>query len=274
MRIASELTSKDGTKKFLIELADGNKIESVLIFHKNTVSACLSSQVGCALKCSFCATGRMGFRRNLTADEIIGQFKLMNEIKQITNVVFMGMGEPLMNYDALVSAIRYMCSLEFPWRKITVSTVGLPNLVNLAKDVQCKFALSLHAPDDSLRSKLMPVNTRYTIKDVISFCKELPIRKKNPLMVAYLLIEGVNDSLDCADQLAALLKQIPFVEVNLIPFNPIPGVDYERPSLEKCKEFKQRLISHGYKTIIRTTKGLDISGSCGMLGCAECTINH
>ncbi len=266
MRIASQVTASDSTEKFLIELDDGKKIESVLIKHKRTVCACVSSQVGCAMKCSFCATGLMGFSRNLTKEEIVAQFELMGGIKKITNVVFMGMGEPLHNYNNVVMAVNELRKQGLSWQKITVSTIGIPDKIKqLGKDTQCKLALSLHAPNDALRSKLVPLNNRFSIKEIIEACKEFPLRKKCELMIEYVLLAGINDSSECAKELAVLLKQIPFVVINLIPYNIVQGISFERPSLEQCNKFKQILIDAGFKTIIRTTKGLDSNAACGML---------
>ena len=266
MKIIACITAQDGTEKLLIELADGKRIESVLIKHKRTVCACLSSQVGCAMKCSFCATGAMGFSRNLTSEEIISQFELMGGIAKITNVVFMGMGEPLHNYSNVVLAINELRKKGLSWQKITVSTVGIPDKIRqLGKDTQCKLALSLHAPNDALRSKLVPLNNRYPIKEVLDACKEFPLRKKCELMIEYVLLAGINDSAECAKELAWLLKQIPFVVINLIPYNRVQGISFERPSEEQAKKFKQILIDAGFKTIIRTTKGLDSDAACGML---------
>lgn len=268
MKVAHRAIAKDGTEKYLVELSDGKRVECVLIKHKRTVCACLSSQVGCAMKCAFCATGRMGFTRNLTADEIVGQFDLMERESgvKITNVVFMGMGEPLHNYDNVVAAIRALQKKGLSWQKITVSTVGLPEKIRqLGRDVQCKLALSLHAPIDELRSGLVPVNARYPLRDVLAACLDFPLRKKSELMIEYVLLAGVNDSDEHTRELIALLRQIPFVVVNLIPYNPVEGIGFARPSLESAEAMKATLIKAGFKTFIRTTKGIDASAACGML---------
>ena len=270
MEIAHESVASDGTRKFLVKLDDGRFVESVLIIHKRTICACLSSQVGCAMKCAFCATGRMGFTRNLSSAEIIGQFDLMGKYGKITNVVFRGMGEPLHNYQNVVDAVNVLRKRGLSWQKITVSTVGIPDKIRaLGKDTQCKLALSLHAPNDELRQKIVPMNVKYPIADVLAACKEYPLRKKNELMIEYVLIDGVNDSLDNAKELGILLKQIPFVVVNLIPYNPVTGIDCSRPRKEKCEAFKQELITAGFKTIIRTTKGIDSNAACGMLSVSK-----
>jgi len=178
MKIASEVKAQDGTRKFLIELDDSKRIEAVLIHHRRTLCACLSSQVGCAMKCTFCATGKMGFTRNLKSDEIVGQLDLMQSVSEqkITNVVFMGMGEPLHNYKEVVVAVNEFRRRQMGWQKITVSTVGLPDKIRmLGKDTQCMLALSLHAPNDELRSKLVPLNNRFPIQDILDACKEYKI---------------------------------------------------------------------------------------------------
>src|SRR3989344_1776194 len=266
MKIVHHITASDGTEKFLVELNDGKKVESVLIKHKRTVCACLSSQVGCAMKCSFCATGLMGFSRNLTTEEIVGQFELMGGVKKITNVVFMGMGEPLHNYANVVAAVNELRKKGLSWQKITVSTVGIPDKIKqLGKDTQCQLAFSLHAPTDELRSKIVPLNNRYPLLEILDACRDFPLSKKRPLMIEYVLLAGVNDSVECAQELAKILKNVPFVLINLIPYNSVAGLAFNRPSEEQCKLFKQILIDAGYKTIIRTTKGLDSDAACGML---------
>lgn len=268
MRIASEIKSPDGTRKFLIELDDAKKVESVLIHHKRTLCACISSQVGCAMKCSFCATGMMGFTRNLSKEEIVGQLSLMQSVSEqkITNIVFMGMGEPLHNYDNVVGAVNEFRKQGMSWQKITVSTVGLPDkIMQLGKDTQCQFALSLHAPNDELRSRIVPINSRYPIKDVLDACREFPFTKRGPLMVEYVLLAGVNDKIEHAEELAVLLKGFKHIVINLIMYNPVDGATFARPSKESAEAFKQTLISAGFKTIIRTTKGIESNAACGML---------
>src|SRR3990172_6659952 len=223
MQIASEVKSSDGTRKFLVELDDAKTVESVLIHHKRTLCACISSQVGCAMKCSFCATGMMGFTRNLSAEEIVGQLSLMQSVSEqkITNIVFMGMGEPLHNYDNVVKAVNEFRKQSYSWQKITVSTVGLPDKIRqLGKDTQCQLALSLHAPNDELRSKIVPINSRFPIKEVLDACREFPFSKSGPLMVEYVLLAGVNDKLEHARELAVLLKDFKHIVINLIPYNP------------------------------------------------------
>ncbi len=268
MQIASEVKSSDGTRKFLIELADGKKVESVLIPHKRTLCACISSQIGCAMKCSFCATGQMGFSRHLSTEEIVGQLSLMQSVSEqkITNIVFMGMGEPLHNYDNVLGAVNEFRKQAYSWQKITVSTVGIPDKIKqLGQDTKCQLALSLHAPNDELRSKIVPLNSKYSIKEVLDACKEFPFSKRGPLMVEYVLLAGINDNIEHAKELAELLRPFKHVVINLIQYNPVVGISFARPSDDSAKAFKQALIDAGYKTIIRTTKGLDTNAACGML---------
>ncbi|MBW2970470.1 23S rRNA (adenine(2503)-C(2))-methyltransferase RlmN, partial [Candidatus Woesearchaeota archaeon] len=252
MRIANEIKAQDGTRKFLIELDDKKCVESVLIVHKRTLCACVSSQVGCPMKCAFCATGKMGFSRNLSAEEILGQLSLMQSVSEqkITNVVFMGMGEPLLNYDNVVKAVNELRKQGLSWQKITVSTVGIPEKIRqLGKDTQCQLALSLHAPNDEIRNKLVPVNVRFPIKDVLDACLEFPFSKHGPLMIEYILIDGINDKLEHAKELAELLSPFKNIVINLIIYNPVDD-KFKRPSEDSAKVFKQCLIDSGYKTII------------------------
>jgi 23S rRNA (adenine2503-C2)-methyltransferase len=263
MKLINDIESSDGTRKFLVELDDKNKIECVAIFHKRTICACVSSQVGCAMNCSFCATGKMGFKRNLSSDEILSQLDLIEEKinQKITNVVFMGMGEPLNNYESVIESIKKMNERGFSWKKITVSTVGIPDkIVQLGKDSKCRLAISLHAPNDILRSKLVPANKAYSISEVINACKQFSTNSHNPIMIEYVLIKDVNDN--CAEELCDLLKALPYVMVNLIPCNP---GEFLPPSEATIEAFKKVLVDAGYKTIIRTQKGIDSSAACGML---------
>jgi len=266
MRIVNRVVAKDGTQKFLVRLADTRCVECVLIFHKTTVCACISSQVGCAMKCTFCATGKMGFTRNLSSEEIVGQLDLMQDSvgQQITNVVFMGMGEPLMNYDSVVAAVNEFRRRGISWRKITVSTVGLPDKIRrLSTDTQCLLALSLHAPTDGLRSSLVPVNARYPIRGLIDACVKHPAKHNLPVMIEYVMLKDVNDKIVHARQLAEVLRPLAHVMINLIPYNDTGA--YECSDESTMREFKKCLIGQGYKTIIRTTKGQDSSAACGML---------
>ncbi len=272
MRIVSEIASIDGTRKFLFGLDDGKMVEGVLIRHKHTLCACISSQVGCAMRCAFCATGMMGFSRNLSAVEILCQLSLMQSVSdvKITNVVFMGMGEPLHNYDNVVLAVNELRKTGMSWQKITVSTVGLPDRIRqLGRDTQCKLALSLHASNDELRSKIVPLNSCYPIREILDACLEFPLSRHGPLMIEYVLLAGINDAQSHSSELALLLKPFKHIVINLIMYNPVNGASFSRPSAETALAFKQAMIAAGYKTIIRTTKGIDADAACGMLSTAE-----
>ena len=210
----------------------------------------------------------MGFSRNLSAEEITGQLSLMQSVSEqkISNIVFMGMGEPLHNYNNVVKSVNEFRKQGMSWQKITVSTVGLPDKIKqLGKDTQCQLALSLHAPNDELRSKIVPLNNRYPMREILDACKEFPFSKHGPLMIEYVLLSGVNDKTEHAKELAELLKDFKHRVINLIPYNPVAGISFVRPSEDSSKAFKQTLIDAGYKTIIRTTKGIDKNAACGML---------
>lgn len=262
MDIVKDVSSGDA-RKFLVSLDDGLRVECVALFHKRTLTACISSQVGCPVGCSFCATGRMGFRRNLCADEIVGQIGLMESVldQKFTNVVFMGMGEPLLNYGNVVDAVKRINGSGLTWKRITVSTVGIPDRVAcLGEDCKCRLAVSLHAPDDVLRSSLVPLG--FSLRDIIDACRDFPSTKHNPIMFEYVLLGGVNDSLSHAKRLDSLLSSLSFVMVNLIPYNAVSGLGFSSPDQEKVRAFKDAL---SVKTIIRTPKGVEDSAACGML---------
>lgn len=264
MRVVRLHEAEDGTKKFLIALDAGLLIESVLIFHKRTVCACISTQVGCAMNCSFCATGRMGFSRNLSTEEILKQIDFMQIHGDITNIVFMGMGEPLMNIDNVINSIRLLKESSFSWKKITVSTVGLKNISRLMEE-KCRIALSLHAPNNKLRSSLVPANKIFSLDNILKELSEFGFSKQNPLMIEYVMLKDVNDSISHADELVNLLTAFRHVLINLIPYNQIDGFKYRCSAYEDMVAFKDRLLEAGLKTIIRTTKGLDSAAACGML---------
>jgi len=281
--------SRDGTAKWLFELDDGNRIETVYIPEgEGTVNArgtlCISSQVGCALDCSFCATGRQGFNRNLTAAEIVGQLWLASELLaanpgassgRITNVVMMGMGEPLLNYTALVPSLNIMLddlAYGLSKRRVTVSTSGvIPWMDRLTRDVDVSLAVSLHAPNDALRDELVPVNRKYPIEALMAACRRYvdgalapaPTRKRHVLF-EYVMLDGVNDSPREAAELVELLRGFP-CKVNLIPFNPFPGSGYRRSSNNAVTRFSRTLSDAGIVTLRRTTRGDDIEAACGQL---------
>ncbi len=263
--------SRDGTQKWLFALRDGNLIETVLIPEARRSTVCVSTQVGCAMKCTFCLTGTEGFVRNLTMAEILDQIvqvKLARPDLPITNVVLMGMGEPLLNYDAVVRAIRVMTDskgLGLSTRRVTLSTVGvLPKLRRLLDDVNVSLAVSLHGASDEVRDRLVPLNRRYPIADLVRTCRELPLAARRRITFEYTLIDGVNDSLGEADRLARLLRGIP-AKVNLIPLNENPGLPWRRPPEERVEAFRERLRSRGVHAVRRATRGEDISAACGQL---------
>lgn len=275
--------SRDGTAKWLFELADGNRIETVYIPETDRGTLCVSSQVGCALDCSFCATGRQGFNRNLTVAEIIGQLWLAKDLLavdpgassgRITNVVMMGMGEPLLNYAALVPALRLMLddlAYGLSKRRVTVSTSGVvPWMDRLTRDVDVSLAVSLHAPNDALRDELVPVNRKYPISALMGACQRYidgdadePGRKKHVLF-EYVMLDGVNDTTQHARELADLLHGFP-CKVNLIPFNPFPQSGYRRSSGNAVMRFSRILTEAGIVSLRRTTRGDDIDAACGQL---------
>jgi len=265
--------ARDGTKKFLFQLEDGNRIESVLIPDKNRLTLCLSTQVGCAFGCRFCLTGKIGWKRNLTVSEILNQIvavrKTLPEKTYITNIVLMGMGEPLANYDNTLKAIHLMHhpdAFKLSSRRITLSTVGLlPELERLTKEkISFRLAISLNASDEETRSQLMPVNRRYPLKRILTLCKNFPLRPRTRITFEYVMIEGINDSSPDAKRLMRVLRGIPS-KINLIPLNEAPEIPFKKPSDEKVKRFQEILMEGGLTVIIRTSKGEEISAACGQL---------
>ncbi|MEE4384637.1 MAG: 23S rRNA (adenine(2503)-C(2))-methyltransferase RlmN [Pseudomonadales bacterium] len=273
--------SADGTRKWLFTLADGQRIETVFIPEKDRGTLCISSQVGCALDCSFCATGKQGFNRNLTAAEIVAQVRLaaraladvdFGRPKAITNVVLMGMGEPLLNYDAVLAAISVLLDdlgYGISKRRLTLSTAGVvPAIRRLAGETDVALAISLHAPNDALRDRLVPVNRRYPIAELLDACRAYlaTLGDWRAITVEYTLMDGVNDELAHAEELAALLADLKErVKLNLIPFNPFPGSGYRRPSPGRVRAFQSFLLERGFATMLRTTRGDDIDAACGQL---------
>ena len=274
-----EKTSQDGTKKWVISVGNNDLIEMVLIPENNRATLCVSSQVGCAVDCSFCATGKQGFSRNLNLDEIIGQvwvaansFGLPREpnSRNITNVVMMGMGEPLLNFNPVVDAMDLMMddnAYGLSKRKVTLSTSGIvPKIDELAKVSDVSLTISLHAPNNELRDQLVPINKKYPIQELLDSVKRYvdSCEDKRVTTIEYILIDGVNDSMELAKELAELLIQIP-CKINLIPFNPFPEVEYKTPSGNRVKRFQTYLQEKGYITTIRSTRGDDIMAACGQL---------
>jgi len=278
LRLITRKTSKiDGTEKYLFGLLDGESIESVLIPDADRLTLCISSQVGCAMDCVFCLTGKMGFRRNLKAYEIVDQIISVSRLhrdRHITNVVFMGMGEPLINLDEVSEAISRMIGLlKISRRKITLSTSGyVPGIKKLPKALpkMVNLAVSLNATTDEVRDKIMPINKKYPISVLIDALRHYPLEKTRRITFEYVLIEGINDTTEDAKRLIKLLRGIPS-KVNLIPFNEYPGSEMHPPPEEKILSFQRILISSGMTAFIRKSKGSDIMAACGQLKGANTT---
>jgi 23S rRNA (adenine2503-C2)-methyltransferase len=277
---AGRYPSSDGTIKYLWRLHDGHTIESVLIPDEDRpgpnpprYTLCVSTQVGCAMACSFCLTGDLGLKRNLTAGEIARQPLQvqadMPEGRRITNIVLMGMGEPLHNYDNLTTALRIWLDdegLNLSHRRITVSTVGLvPRLVRLANELPVNIAISLNASTEEQRRQVMPITSKYSLQELMDACRALPLHGKKRITFEYVMMAGFNASLDDAARVEALVEGIP-AKVNLIPYNENPDRDIRRPTDAQVKAFQHRLVSHGVHCSVRTTRGRDISAACGQLG--------
>lgn len=276
--IAIDDKSEDGTHKWLIRLEDGNCIETVFIPEDGRGTLCISSQVGCALDCTFCSTARQGFNRNLTVAEIIGQLWLAKKVLQpdpesdrvVSNVVMMGMGEPLLNFDNVVNSMKLMLddnAYGLSKRRVTLSTSGVvPALDRLREQVEVSLAISLHAPNDELRDQLVPINRKYPIKQLLDSCLRFMDGKaaRERLTIEYVMLNGVNDSDENAHQLANVLKDVP-AKVNLIPFNPFPETRYKRSSNNRIHRFRDILVEDGLIVITRKTRGDDIDAACGQL---------
>lgn len=284
--IAEEHCSVDGTRKWLIRLEGGNFVETVFIPERTRGTLCVSSQIGCALNCSFCSTATQGFNRNLTTAEIIGQVWLATkrlrsvaaQMEQenpnqpspmVTNVVMMGMGEPLLNYDAVVPALAIMRdekAYALPRRRVTLSTSGLiPYIDRLSEECDVSLALSLHAPNNELRNELVPINKKYPIAELMEACRRFVAYKPNRhITMEYVMLKGVNDKPEHAKQLVKILQGIT-CKVNLIPFNPFPGAPYLRSLDEDINKFKMIIAKAGYITTVRRTRGGDIDAACGQL---------
>ncbi|HHB92243.1 MAG TPA: 23S rRNA (adenine(2503)-C(2))-methyltransferase RlmN [Thioploca sp.] len=271
--------AQDGTRKWLVQLDSGNSIEMVFIPEEGRNTLCISSQVGCALDCTFCATGKQGFNRNLTTSEIIGQLWLAEQIiiadgyvtenfkHAISNVVIMGMGEPLTNFDNVVKAMRIMLD-DFAYglsrRRITLSTVGIiPALIKLKDQCPVSLAISLHAPNNDLRNQLIPINKKYPLADLIKTCRDYTQGNRH-VTFEYVMLKDINDSPFHAKELAKLLHGI-LAKINLIPFNPFPNAAYQRSTTETIDNFRNILIQAGLVTITRKIRGDDINAACGQL---------
>jgi 23S rRNA (adenine2503-C2)-methyltransferase len=278
LQVSKDLISKDGTRKWLLQLQDGNHIETVFIPEDDRGTLCVSSQVGCALDCSFCSTGRQGFNRNLSAAEIISQVWLATQLldeekkpgRKITNVVMMGMGEPLLNFDNTIIAVRLMMD-DFAYglskRRVTVSTAGvIPAMDRLGDTLDMRLAVSLHASNNELRDELVPVNKKYPLKELMAACLRF-IDKQNTrsrITFEYVMLDGINDKPEHARELIRLLKGIPTL-MNLIPFNPFEGSGYSTSSKNAVSRFREILHASGMTTVVRKTRGDDIDAACGQL---------
>jgi 23S rRNA (adenine2503-C2)-methyltransferase len=273
-----EAHARDGTVKTLFETADGRPLEAVLMRYRDRPdgqrgrrSICLSSQSGCPLTCRFCATGTMRFARNLSASEIVDQALHFRRIEAIDHCVFMGMGEPMLNLDAVLEACRRLPQIGITHRRTTISTVGwIPGIEQLARsDMPVRLALSLHAADESLRSELMAVNDRYPLREVIEACRAFHERRRRRVFIEYVMLAGVNDRYEQALALARLLRsghesEVPIFKVNLIPFNP-SGTEFKGSGRESIEAFRAALDSRGIPVTVRLTRGRDIAAACGQL---------
>ncbi len=271
--ILLEKIATDGTRKWVVEMSCGNRVESVFIPEQNRGTLCVSSQIGCALACTFCSTARQGFNRNLNVSEIIGQLyiaqKRLGEAQRITNVVMMGMGEPLLNFDNVVAAMNLMMD-DFCYglskRRVTVSTSGIvPAMQRLNAVCDVSLAVSLHAANDKLRNELVPINQKYPLKELMEACRQYD--KQGPrkhITFEYVMLAGVNDTVSDAKALIKLLNKVP-AKINLIPFNPFPQSDYHCSSMDDILKFRDILHNAGFVTTIRKTRGDDIDAACGQL---------
>lgn len=275
--MVSEQISTDGTIKWAMKVEGGNAIETVFIPEEDRGTLCVSSQIGCIQACPFCVTGQQGFNRNLTTAEIVGQLWLANRLlyepyvadRPVSNVVLMGMGEPLANVDAVISAVKLMIEDQaygLSRRRVTVSTSGIiPGMDRLKAECPVSLAVSLHAPNDELRDHLVPINKKYPLKDLMAACvRYLDDAPKSVITFEYVMLSGVNDSLDHARELAALLRNIP-CKINLIPFNSYPDSPFLSSNPSSMKPFSDFLIQKGFVTTIRKSRGDDIAAACGQL---------
>ena len=279
-KVSRSLLSKDGTRKWLFKLEDGKEIETVYIPDKNRGTICVSSQVGCSLSCSFCHTGTMKFSRNLSTSEILGQVMYVKNIlkdwnnktdkKKITNIVFMGMGEPLLNYDNVIKSINVLTDqkgLAFSKRKVTLSTSGVvPRILDFKEDSDVNLAVSFHAAFDEIRDILVPINKKWPIANLLDALKEYSKKRMHKrITFEYIMLEGINDSIKDAKELVKLLK--PFrAKINLIPFNPWPGSNYKASSPDQIKVFKKFILDEGkLVATVRLPRGDDVLAACGQL---------
>ena len=275
--VVSDKVSDDGTRKFLIDVGNGNAVETVFIPEDDRGTLCISTQAGCALDCAFCSTGKQGFNRNLTVAEIIGQLWQANKAlgvvhgdeRVISNVVMMGMGEPLANFENTVAALKLMLddnAYGLSRRRVTVSTSGLvPVMDRLREECPVALAVSLHAPNDKLRDELVPINQKYPLKELMAACQRyLEKAPRDFITFEYTMIDGINDSEGHARELLALVKNVP-CKLNLIPFNPFPGSPFKRSPADRVRRFADVLMQAGIVTTTRKTRGDDIDAACGQL---------
>jgi 23S rRNA (adenine2503-C2)-methyltransferase len=272
-RALSETQSVDGTRKFVLELNDQRRIEAVFIPDTPAMTFCISTQVGCAMGCGFCLTGKMGLVRNLTAGEIAGQVRVLaaatGMLDHAFNIVLMGMGEPLHNYENTMKALRMLHSqhgLAVSPRRVTLSTVGIvPGMKRLAQEaLMPNLAISLHATTDEQRTELVPPNRKYPLAEILETCRRFPLKKRSRITFEYVMLKGVNDTTEDARRLAKLLAGIK-AKVNLIPLNPAPGIPYERPSDATIDRFAQILADRHLTVSVRKSRGQDIRAACGQL---------
>ncbi len=283
-KVVKDTTASDGTRKWLLDVGNGNAVETVYIPEDDRGTLCISSQAGCALDCAFCSTGKQGFNRNLTTAEIVGQLWHANRtlladgisapwVEQgrapITNVVMMGMGEPLANFDNVVPALKLFLddnAYGLSRRRVTLSTSGLVPLIDrLAQECPVALAVSLHAPDDALRDRIVPINRKHPIAELLAACKRyLPYAPRDFVTFEYVMLDGVNDQPEQAHALARIVRDVP-CKINLIPFNPFPGTEFSSSPRERIRAFQQVLKDAGVTTTVRKTRGDDIDAACGQL---------
>jgi|TARA_Y100000310_G_scaffold343389_1_gene450792 23S rRNA (adenine2503-C2)-methyltransferase len=277
--IISSKTATDGTRKWLLQAASGSCFETVFIPEENRGTLCVSSQVGCALNCSFCATGQQGFDADLSAAEIIGQVRIAKKVLEgagrgnervITNIVLMGMGEPLLNYDSVLDSVSLMMhdlAYGISKRRVTISTAGIvPAIYRMAGQTDVALAISLHAPNDEIRNALVPINRKYPIAQLLQACRHYlgTLGDKRSVTIEYTLIKGVNDQPHHGEELVKLLRGFP-CKINLIPLNPLPGSSLQRPNNISVKAFQHRLVNAGLSATVRSTRGDEIQAACGQL---------
>lgn len=272
LEILDKQISEDGTIKFLISLCDNERIESVWIPSENRATLCLSTQVGCGMDCDFCLTGKMGLKRNLSIFEMIEQVSVVKRnidpSQGISNLVFMGMGEPLANSKNLYHALEIFLDPEcfnFSRQHVTVSTSGLaPEIEDFGDQTTVKLAISLNATSDEVRDKIMPINKKYNIQTLIEACQKMKLHKRNRITFEYVMLHGINDSMLDAKRLVKILSKLK-AKINLLPFNEHPGSCYKRPPEETVRVFQKYLLDHGFVAVVRQSRGRDILGACGQL---------